>query len=128
MAMSETKAPLDPGSNSDYRLDSVLLRVSSLLEELSVACLEVQASGAELKEVHSAEAVIKTQALDRITQSLQSLAQFHAELSHLDGAKEILTSDKAFSSVQLASVRDVLENRSQSIYDTDSDEISLFDD
>ena len=126
MALPDTSP--QPGANETHRLDHVLERMSKLLDELGVACLEVQAAGAELKEVHSADAIIKTQALDRITQSLECLSGFHAELSQMDGIGGLFVGQKEFGAVQLESVRAVLEDRAQSHRQSDFDEIALFDD
>lgn len=111
-----------------HSLDLVLDRVSKLLNELGIACLEVQAAGAQLKEVHSAEAIMKTQALDRVTQTLECLSGFHAKLSQLEGISDCVVSDREFSAVKLDSVKAVLEDRASSIHSSSVDEISLFDD
>lgn len=111
-----------------HRLADVLSRVSLMLGELGRACLEVQAIGAELKVEHSSEAIIKAQALDRITQSLECLALFNAELSGLDAIGQALVGPEQFSVVTLDSVRAVLEDRISPAGVTIANDISLFDD
>ncbi len=108
----------------EHSLDHVLSRVSKLLEELRSACLEVQdaanVEGAEL----SSRAVMKAQALDRITQSLECLAKFNFELAKLNTIDEVFVGQEQFSAINLPSVRAVLEDRIET--SEDAGEIALF--
>ena len=125
--MGQTITSVPANGDELHALDQVMDRMSKLLRELSVACLEVQAAGAELKEEHSPDAIVKTQALDRITQSLECLSNFHAALSQTEGLSGNLIGENEFASIRLDSVRAVLEDRVVTSSQTDADDISLFD-
>lgn len=110
---------------NDDRLDQVLRRLSSTLEELSYACSDVQSVSEMGLATDSNEAVIKAQALDRITQTLLCLSEFSAAMSDIPETRDVAVGPTELNSISLPSVRGAISGEVVSAQ-LEENEISLF--
>ena len=110
----------------EHQLDKVMLRVSSTLEELKSACAEVQSVSGSVNSEIDHDAIRKTQALDRVTQTLDCLSEFSAALALLPNIENITVGEKEFSSISLPSVREVIEMADGPKNDPQFEDVTLF--
>jgi len=110
----------------EHQLDKVMLRVSSTLEELKSACAEVQSVSGSVNSEIDHDAIRKTQALDRVTQTLDCLSEFSAALALLPNIENITVGEKEFSSISLPSVREVIEMTDGPKNDAQFEDVTLF--
>jgi len=110
----------------EHQLDKVLSRVSKTLEQLSVACADVQSVSVDQDMATSNDALVKTQALDRVTQTLACLSEFSAAVAALPSVQSICVGEAEFSRIGLPSVREALSTDIDSKSASDFEDVTIF--
>ena len=109
-------------------LRQVLERMSAVLEELRQASANAQSAGSALDFATDAEAVINAQAIDRVTQTLECLSKFSAELSQISSIGDVRVSEDCYATIKLDSVRAALKADAGTSEQSGACDITLFDD
>lgn len=113
--------------DTENRLDLVLARMSEIMAELGSACAELQTVQNAFDPEMDNDAIIKAQALDRVTQSLESLSSFSAALSEIPSARLTVVGDTEFEAITLCSVRNQIRASSDPAETERAEDITLFD-
>jgi len=109
--MSASVSPISsPDETNDLLVAELLKKVANILSELSGTCSDLQdlqsySTGVTL----DTEQVIRGQALDRVTQTLQCLSDLNEALSTTQELKGASVSSEVAKAVKLPSIREQIE-------------------
>jgi len=124
MATKKLITPL-PKKVDGLELTTLLGQVSEALRELSATCVDLQKIQPAADIVMDADHIVRAQALDRVTQSLECLSTLNSALSSYSSLQGILVSQQVVNAINLPSVRTILEN-TVTKDDTDFVDMELF--
>lgn len=110
----------------DSRLDSVLTRLSATLAELHLDCLALQELHPTTADNGSDANVIRAQAIDKVTQYLDCLAEFSAALAKRPCMQNINLNEQDYAVIKLETVKQALKTGGPHLLKVASGDLDLF--
>jgi len=95
---------------TELQLSDLLGQVSGALRELSDTCTDLQELQSASSMKLDADEVVRAQALDRVTQSLECLSRLNEALSITPSIQGVSVSEDVVHAIKLPSVRKILES------------------
>lgn len=110
----------------DSRLDSVLTRLSATLTEMHLDCLALQELHPTTVENGKDANVIRAQAIDKVTQYLDCLAEFSSALAKRACMQDINLNEQDYAVIKLETVRQALRSDEKRTLKVASGDLDLF--